>query len=72
MHHSNPLFKDHTASHVRFDSRFVSHIKSSHKLEYGDFNGEVEWTDDSNGTKRPSETLSKLTRMVTWVAESSS
>jgi hypothetical protein len=71
VEHSNILFKNHTATHVRFDSRSVSHIEGSHELEHGDFDREVERTDDTDGTERPSETLSHLSSVISGVGETS-
>lgn len=69
MHHADPLFKDKTAAHVRLDKGFVSHVEGTHILEDGDLNWEVEGADNSNGSKRPSETLRELAVVITRVGE---
>jgi hypothetical protein len=71
VEHSDPLFKNHTAAHVRLNSRSVSHIKGPHKLKYRDFNREIKRTDNTNRSKWPSETLRELTSMISRVGETS-
>lgn len=69
MHHTNPLLEGETASDVWLDNRFVAHEESSHKLQDGDLNWEVEGGDDADGTEGPSQAHGHLAVVVAGVGK---
>ena len=42
VQHANPLLKHDGSPRVSFNKRLVSHVKSTHHLEHGDLNWEIE------------------------------
>lgn len=68
VHHTDPLFTNDVSAGIAFHNWFVTHIKSTHKLESWDFNREVKRSDHCNCTKWPSITSVELAKMVTRLA----
>lgn len=69
MKHTHPLLEREAAPGIGLDQRLVSHEKSAHELKGGNLNGEVEGSDNTHWTKRPSVTSAELTLVVAWNSE---
>jgi len=69
MEQPDPLLKWETCSTVGLDEWSISHEKSSHKLQNGNLDGEVEWANNSNWSEWPSVTCCVLSMMVSWNSE---
>ena len=67
--HSDPFFKRETASGVWLDKRLVTHKESTHQLQDSNFDWEVEWSNASYSSKRPSVSDRVLALMVSWNLE---
>ena len=75
MHHADPLLEDNGCAGVSLDQRLVAHVESAHQLKDRDLDREVEGSDHTDGTERPSvggvELASMVTRLSDGVSEES-
>jgi len=69
VQHPDPLLEDDRGSRVSLNEGFVAHVQSSHELEDGNLDREVEGGDHSNATEGPPVGGVELAEMVTGLAD---
>ena len=68
MQHSHPLLQYHARSGISLDQWLVAHVESSHELQDWDLDWEVEWSDNTNRSERPSVASVELSDMISWLS----